>query len=321
VSTPTEPRRLRLGILGAGRIAQNAIAPAARNARNVEFVAAASRDLSRAKSLGARRAYESYAALIADPDIDAVFITTHNGLHCALALDALRQGKHVICEKPLALNADECAEMLEEAEYADRRLMEAFMYRYHPQMAALQAVVKEGRIGAVTRVNASFHFNLTRSDDVRLVQEWGGGALMDVGCYCVNASRLFLGENLSDVTASATMSLSAVDMEGEATLTFASGASAALSWGFVGPQRQQLVLTGTEGTASLNWAFAYRGEPHELEIQSGASTERREFGETDTYQLEIEDFAAAILEGRVPMLAADEGLKNARVMERIAAAF
>ena len=146
-------------------------------------------------------------------------------------------------------------------------------------------------------------------------------ALLDVGCYCVNASRLFLGESVAEVTASATMNEpGGVDIEGQAALVFESGATADLSYGFVGPMRQQLTITGTNGEASLNWAFAYRSEPHVLEIRAGGSVERLEFGQTDTYQLEIEDFTGAIIEGREPMLAADEGLMNTKVMERISAA-
>jgi xylose dehydrogenase (NAD/NADP) len=313
--------RLRLGILGAGRIAQKAIAPAALKARNVELFAAASRDVQRAESLGAKRAYDSYGALLADPDVDAVFITTHNGLHGHLAIEAMRQGKHVLCEKPLSPTVEECERMVDESQRTGMRLMEAFMYRYHPQIAALQSAVKAGRLGKLRHIKAAFHFHLDRADDVRLKPEWGGGALLDVGCYCVNASRLFLGDELSDVTATAAIGgPHGVDMEGSASLAFAGGAKAEISWGFVGPQRQQLILWGSEGEASLNWAYAYRGEPHVLEIVSSDSTDRLEFGQTDTYQLEIEDFAGAILEGREPMLAVDDGLKNARVMERIGAA-
>jgi predicted dehydrogenase len=200
--------------------------------------------------------------------------------------------------------------------------MEGFMYRYHPQIAALRGVVESGRLGEVRHLSSSFHFPLNRPDDVRMKREWGGGALLDVGCYGVNASRLFLGEQIAEVTATTERTKpDGVDVEGQATLRFESGATADISFGFRGPMRQQLIVSGTEGTASLNWAFAYRGEPHLLEVRAGGRTERLEFGETDTYQLEIEDFAGAILEGREPMLTADEGLKNARALERIREAF
>ena len=318
----SENRKLRLGILGAGRIAQKAIAPAALRARNVELVAAASRDMKRAESLGARRAYGSYTALLDDPGVDAVFITTHNGLHCELAIEAMRRGKHVLCEKPLAPTVAECERMVEESGRAGLRLMEAFMYVYHSQFDVLRKAVKVGRIGEITHVSASFHFHLDRLDDVRLVPEWGGGALLDVGCYCVNASRLFLGDDVVDVAASATMSgPNGVDMEGQASLTFSSGGTADISWGFLGPMRQQLVVTGTKGEASLNWAFAYRGEPHVLEVRADGQTDRWEFAQTDTYRLEIEDFAGAILEGRNTMSPANDGLLNARVIERVRSAF
>jgi xylose dehydrogenase (NAD/NADP) len=319
----SDARRLRLGILGAGRIAQKAIAPAALKARNVALVAAASRELSRAQSLGARRAYNSYDALLNDSDVDAVFITTHNGLHCELAIAAMQRGKHVLCEKPLAPSVKECEQIVARSNQSQLRVMEAFMYRYHPQIAALQEVAHSGRIGDVRRLNASFHFHLDRPDDVRLDPTIGGGALLDVGCYCVNASRLFLGEEIADVSASAKISgPNGVDMEGQAKMAFKSGASADISWGFIGPMRQELTLTGTKGVASLNWAFAYRGEPQTLEIRLGASTQVMRFDPPpDTYQLEIEDFAGGILEDRAPMLSAREGLLNARVMDKIREAF
>jgi xylose dehydrogenase (NAD/NADP) len=319
----SDARRLRLGILGAGRIAQKAIAPAAHKARNVDLVAAASRELKRAESLGARRAYDSYDALLADPDVDAVFITTHNGLHCKLAIAAMQRGKHVLCEKPLAPTVAECERMVAESERTGMRLMEAFMYRYHPQIAALQQIARSGRIGDVRHLDSSFHFHLDRPDDVRLKPEWGGGALLDVGCYCVSACRLLLGEDVSEVASSATMNgPEGIDMEGQARLTFESGTSASISWGFIGPMRQELTLTGTKGVASLNWAFAYRGEPQSLQIRKGMSKQGTSWVEPpDTYQLEIEDFAGAILENRQPLLPANDGLLNARVMERISQAF
>jgi xylose dehydrogenase (NAD/NADP) len=316
--TADTTRRIRAAVIGAGRIAQNAIAPAMRAARNVEFVAAASRDVVRAQSLGAQRSYSTYEELLDDPDVEMVFITTHNGLHRELTLDALRKGKHVLCEKPLAPTVAECEEMVAESERSGRRLMEAFMYRYHPQIDALRQAVLHGWIGDVRHVSAAFHFHLSRTDDVRLDPTIGGGALLDVGCYCVNISRLLLGEDVVGVTASARMGPSGVDIEGKARLAFASGPTADITWGFEGPMRQQVIVTGTKGNASLNWAFSHRGEPHALEISAGAKTRRKEYGKTDVYQLEIEDFAAAILEGREPLLSADEGLKNARVLTRIA---
>ena len=277
--------------------------------------------LFRLESLKPGRAYGSYDALLNDPEVEMVFITTHNGLHCELAIEAMRRGKHVLCEKPLAPSVAECARMVAESKRSGRRLMEAFMYRYHPQIAALRQVALSGRIGKMEHVSAAFHFHLSRTDDVRLVPAFGGGALLDVGCYGVNISRLLLGERVTEVSATATRTKpGGVDIEGHAALAFESGATAAISFGFVGQMRQEVVVRGTEGEASLNWAFAYRGEPQVLEVRIGGAIERVEFGQTDTYQLEVEDFAGAIIGGRDPLLAPDEGLKNAMVLERIGAA-
>jgi xylose dehydrogenase (NAD/NADP) len=213
--------------------------------------------------------------------------------------------------------------MVAESERSGKRLMEAFMYRYHPQITALQQLAESGHIGDVRHIKSSFHFPLSGINDVRLDPAIGGGALLDVGCYCVSASRLFFGEEISGITASATTrGPKGVDVEGQANLRFESGTSADISFGFSGPMRQELTLTGTKGIAELNWAFAYRGENQILQTRKGRCPHAMVWDSPpDVYQLEIEDFAEAILENRAPMLAVDEGLKNARVMERIAAAF
>ncbi len=140
-------RQVRFGIVGVGRIARNRFAPALARAEGAVLQAAASRDPGRAQSLAPRRAYGSYEALLRDPDVDAVYVATHNGLHRDLVLEALRHGKHVLCEKPLGRSAEECGEMVAAAAAAHRLLVEAFMYRHHPQIAAAQRRVGEGAIG------------------------------------------------------------------------------------------------------------------------------------------------------------------------------
>ncbi len=293
-----------------------------RKAANVEFIGAASRDLERARSLGAARVHGSYADLLDDPDIAMVFITTHNGLHADLAIEAMHRGKHVLCEKPLGVTEAECARMIRASEATGCQLMEAFMYRFHPQIAALQELVRDGTLGEVREVHAAFHFDLTRSDDVRLQPEWGGGALLDVGCYCVNAARLFLGEDVTRVEGECTLDRpGGVDREGRAVLTFANGATADLSFGFNGPLRQGLEVRGSEGTATLNWPFAYRGEVQVLAWHSASQGGRMELPDVDVYQLEIEAFAEAVLQGREPPLPATDATHNARIMDRIATHF
>lgn len=296
-------------------------APALLSTEQAVLQAAASRDIRRAEALAPRRAYDSYSALLRDPDVDAVYVATHNGLHKALAIEALRCGKHVLCEKPLGCTAEECESMVAAAEATQRLLVEAFMYRHHPQIARAQELVRERVIGELVGVEAAFHFHLTRAQDVRLRPEWGGGALLDVGCYCVNIARLFLGDAPRDVHAWATYDRAhGVDTRFHAVLEYESGTHAGLSCGFEGGLHQRAVLIGTEGALELSEPFVTWARPPRLTLKVGATEQVTECDPVNTFRLEIEDLCTAILSGRPPLLKANEGLLNARILDRIAAA-
>lgn len=315
------PNRIRFGIIGVGRVTRDRFVPGLTSTDQAVLRAAASRDVRRAEALRPPRAYDSYSALLRDPDVDAVYVATHNGLHRDLVLDALRCGKHVLCEKPLARNAAECEEMVAAADAAGRLLMEAFMYRYHPQIARAQGLVREGAIGAVMVVEASFHVHLRRADDVRLRPEWGGGALLDLGCYCVNLSRLFLGDAPRAVRAWAALDPAhRVDTGFHGVLEYESGRHAALSCGFEGGPHQRAVLVGTEGVIELSDPFATWERRPRLTLRAGDADQVTDFDPANTFRLEIEDFCAAVRGEASPLLASNEGLLNARVLDRLAAA-
>jgi len=309
---------VRFGVIGAGRIANKQIGPAIKSARHAVLHAAASRDLARAEAMGPARAYRAYDDLIRDPDVDAVFIAAHNGLHKPLTIDALRHGKHVLCEKPLAVNARECEEMIAAAEAAGRHLVEAFMYRYHPQMETAQDLVRNGAIGELRVVQASFRFNLTRPDDVRFRPEWGGGALLDVGCYGVDISRLFLGDAPQEALAVGVLDHHGVDISVQGILRYGSDRFALISCGFDSGPLQQVTLLGTDGIILFNQPFSsWRGNP-QITIQSLDHEEVLPFDPVNTYQAEVEDLALAILNGSRPKLNAREALANARILDRLA---
>ncbi len=312
-------RKVRFGVVGAGRIARNQIGPAIKRARHATLHAAASRDLSRAESLGPERAYSAYEDLFRDPDVDAVYIATHNGLHGNLAIAALQNGKHVLCEKPLAVNAQECEEILDAAASADRYLVEAFMYRYHPQIEKTQELAQAGVIGDLMVVEASFRFHLTRGDDVRLHPEWGGGALLDVGCYCVNVSRLFLGDTPNEVRALASFDpVHGADTSVQGVLDYGAGRYAVISCGFESGLHQKVVLVGTKGVTHLDQPFiSWTGKPR-LIVQAVDHEEVFPFEPVNTFESEIEDLALAILDGSPPKLKASEGLLDARILDRLA---
>ena len=312
---------VRFGIIGAGRIARDQFAPAVARADRAVLHAAASRDPARAEALGPERAYGTYGALIRDPDVDAVYVATHNGLHRDLALEALHAGKHVLCEKPLGRTAEECREMVAAADAADRLLVEAFMYRHHPQINEARRRVADGAIGEVTAVETSFHFHLTKPDDVRLRPEWGGGALLDVGCYCVNFARLFLGDEAREVHAWASVDgPHGVDRSFHGVLDYATDTRATVSCGFDGGLYQRAAVIGTDGALILTEPFVTWQRPPRLVIQAGEGEQVTSFEPVNPFQLEVEDFCTAILDGTAPLLAPDEGLLNARILDRLAAA-
>jgi xylose dehydrogenase (NAD/NADP) len=311
---------VQFGIVGVGRIAANAFAPALAASANAELAAAASRNLDRAQALRPKRAYDRYEALLDDPDVEAVYIATHNGLHHPLTTRAIERGKHVLCEKPLACSAAEGEEMVAAARAHARYLTEAFMYRYHPQMAEARSRVESGAIGDVRTVEASFSFWLKDESDVRFNAEWGGGSVYDVGCYCVNACRCFLGGMPRAVTAMATFhAVHRVDLSLQGLLDFGAGRYGVVSCGFDGGVRNRVSICGTNGTLTLPRAFANSRKPTTLVIDSGGQVRESEFAPTDVYQLEIEDFARAVRGGPAPMLEPEEGLRNARIIDALLA--
>ncbi len=314
-------RRVRFGIVGVGRITREQFVPALLSTEQAVLEAAASRDRHRAESLNPRRAYDSYSDLLRDPDIDAVYVATHNGLHKELVIEALENGKHVLCEKPLGCSAGECEEMVAAANVTGNHLVEAFMYRHHPQIAKALELLHQGAIGELVTVEATFNIHLMQSDDVRLHAEWGGGSLLDVGCYCVNFARLLLGDSPLDVRAWAKMHRErGVDMALHAVLEYDSGRHAALSCGFDGGLYQGAVLIGTDGALGVSEPFVTWMRRPRLTLQVGDTEQVTEFDPVNTFRLEIDDLCKAVLTGASPRLTKDEGLKNARLMDRLMAA-
>jgi predicted dehydrogenase len=313
-------RTIRFGVVGAGRIAAEQFVPALRTVRGVELAAAASRDRARAAALRPRRVLASYEELLDDPDLDAVYIATHNGLHREQALRALASGKHVLCEKPLGRDTAECEELAAAARRAQRHLVEAFMYRHHPQIAKAQELLAAGTIGDLRVVETAFSFKMTRTDDVRLRADWGGGALLDVGCYCVNLCRLLLGHEPAHVQARAWFEpRHGVDLGLHGTLDYGDGRFGVISCGFDSGLRQHAVLSGTEGTLTLTRPFVSWLTAPELIVERGSERTVERFAKVNVFAREIEDLAAAIRTGRPPLLDPDEGARNARIMDALLA--
>jgi D-xylose 1-dehydrogenase (NADP+, D-xylono-1,5-lactone-forming) len=284
---------VRWGFLGVGLIAREALAPAVAAAEGAVLVAAAARDQARAAALGPDRAYGSYEALLADDDVEAVYIALANDAHLPWTLAALRAGKHVLCEKPLGLTAGEVDEMVEAAAAAGREVVEASWYRWHPRVRLAQRRLPE--VGPVAHVTAGFAFAGDLTGNYRLEPERGGGALYDVGCYAVSACLWAVDRGLPDeVVAHSRTSPSGVDLETRAVLSWDDGPDAEVHVAIDRAAGQRLVVTGEAGEVEL------RGEPFtemgasELWVSDGVGTERVPVPAVDAYRLMVEEVSAAL---------------------------
>jgi D-xylose 1-dehydrogenase (NADP+, D-xylono-1,5-lactone-forming) len=283
-------------VLGAADIARKAVLPAIAASSNGELVALASRSADRARAVlepypGAE-AVDTYDAVLARSDVDAVYIPLPNGLHREWTLRALAAGKHVLSEKPLAVTAAEAEEMAAAAERLGLLLMEAFMYRFHP---ATREFV-DGLRGPL-HVQSSFGFTVRDPGDIRLDGSIGGGALLDVGCYTVSVARWILGEP-TEVLASARMD-HGVDMTVTAVLTFRQGETASVWASFESPEVQDLTVVGRDGVHQRSRPFSSWRDPH------------------DPYQLMVESFADSIVHGRPVEIPLSESVANMRALDRI----
>jgi xylose dehydrogenase (NAD/NADP) len=307
---------MRLGLLSTARINELLVA-GARQTPDVEVVAIGSRDRDRAEAqareLGVPRAHGSYEALLADPDVDAVYVALPNSLHVEWSLRALQAGRHVLCEKPLSRYPDDVVRAFDAAERAGLVLAEGFMWRHHPQARRLLELREE--IGALRLIRASFSFLLERAGDVRLQAALDGGALMDVGCYCLSATRLLAGEPLA-VSAQQVRGGDGLDMRLTGLLRFPGDVLATIDCGLDLPERDELEVTGTRGTLWLDDPWHARSPVIELRRTDG-SVERIAIEPLNPYACELEDFAAAVAGEHAPRYGREDAVAQARAIAAI----
>jgi predicted dehydrogenase len=307
---------VRWGVLSTARI-NEAVLRGVDGSPAVDVVAVASRSADRAEAFareyGIPRAHGSYEALLADPDVEAVYIPLPNGLHVEWTLAALEAGKHVLCEKPLSPRLAEVEQCFDVAERHGLVLSEGFMWRHHPQTDRLESLL--GRIGELRLVRATFSFPLDRPGDVRWDAALDGGALLDVGCYCVSAIRLFGGEP-ERVSAEAVMTDGGVDSRFAGVLRLPGHVLGEFNCGFDLPQRDELEVVGSEGSLFTDdpWHCL---EPL-IEVRGGdGSVEAIEVEQANAYRLEFEDVSAAIRGEREPRLGRDDAVGQARALEML----
>ncbi len=329
----TDP--VRWGVVGSAAIARKKVIPAMQRAANCDVLAIASRDEVRAVeaagSLGIARSYGSYDALLGDDDIEAVYIPLPNSMHAEWTLKAAAAGKHVLCEKPLAMSEAEAIAMVEGCRSAGVMLMEAFMYRLHPMWVTARELVTQGRIGQLLAVQAFFSYTNTDPANIRNIAELGGGALMDIGCYPINVARMMFGSEPTDVHSAIRRDPRfGTDVLTSAVLDF-DGRHATLTCSTQLQDEQRVHLVGTEGRILVEIPFNIPTDrPTRVLISTGGdagavppvapSTEEIEIPAADQYQVQAEQFAAAVRDGTQPPIPAEDAIANMAVIERIFAA-
>jgi predicted dehydrogenase len=308
---------MRLGILSTAEINRKVI-PGALESPEVELVAVASRSQETAdayaKEWGIPTAHGSYEALLEDPQVDAIYISLPNSFHVEWSVRALEAGKHVLCEKPLDRRPDEVERAFDAADRAGKILMEAFMYRHHPQTKRIAQLIADGAIGDVRLVRTSFSFLLDDLENVRMRPELDGGALMDIGCYCVSGSRLVAGEPETAVGRQV-LGPTGVDVRFAATLVFPGEVLAQFDCGFDLPDRSALEVVGSEGL--LRVASPWHCLDPAIDVVRGENVERIEIADVDKYRLELENLAAAIRGESEPLLGRADALGQARTIEAL----
>jgi predicted dehydrogenase len=323
--------KLQWGILSTANIGTGAVIPATQKSERGEVAAIASRDEERGRAvaadLGIPKSYGSYEALLEDPDIDAVYIPLPNHLHAEWTMAAAAAGKHVLCEKPLALSAAQAQEMVDACAEAGVKLVEAFMYRLHPQWVTAREIVASGRLGALTAVHSFFSYNNTDPDNIRNIADYGGGAAMDIGCYCINLSRMFFGSEPDEIQ-------SVVYRHPEfGTDTLTSGmlrfgdAQATFTCSTMIEDYQRVHVFGTEGRLEIEIPFnAPEDRRHRLFFTHGGeppvapATETIETEAANQYTLQADAFATAVLDNKDVPLSNADSIANMKVIEAVLSA-
>jgi xylose dehydrogenase (NAD/NADP) len=313
----TPDGKVALGIISTADINRKVI-PGAHASEQVELIAVASRDQLRAEEYAREwkidRAYGSYEALLEDGDVEAVYISLPNTLHCEWSIRAVEAGKHVLCEKPMSRHAGDVESAFDAAEANGRILMEAFMYRHHPQTARLRQLVDDGAIGDLRLVRTCFSYSLFDEENIRLRTDVEGGSLMDVGCYCVSGARLLAGEP-EQVYGQQFVGPSGTDWVFSGAMGFPGDVLALFDCGTTLPERDELEAIGSEGSLFLDDPWHCK-EPV-IELRRDGRVERVKVEPADPYRLELENLSAAIRGDAKPLLGREDAVGQARVIEAL----
>ncbi|HEX4009298.1 MAG TPA: Gfo/Idh/MocA family oxidoreductase [Solirubrobacteraceae bacterium] len=315
---------LNWGVVSTARINDNVL-PEIRASDRANLLAVASRAPQRASDYAERagipRSYGSYDELFADPDVDCVYISLPNRLHAPVAARALRAGKHVLCEKPLAVSADEGERLFEVAARSERVLMEAFMYRHHDKTLRLAELIAAGRLGDIETIRSWFHFRAEDpGSDIRFRADLAGGALRDIGCYCTSATLFLIGAAPIGVAAVARLSDGGVDASFAGALRFPSGATAVFDCNMRAPVGLGLMVVGSAATARVQTPWYPHLAPAVIEVRGPDGAQDIVVSADNPYRLEIEHFCDVVAGAATPRIAGPETHRNLAVMDDLARA-
>lgn len=313
---------VRIGILGAARIAPLALINPARGNAEVMVAAVATRDVSRAQAFAAKhgipRVHDSYEALIADPDLDAVYNPLPNGLHGRWTRAALTAGKHVLCEKPFTANAAEAREIAELAAKSDRVAMEAFHYRYHPLTLRIEQIIASRELGRLERVEAALCFPLPKFSDIRYNYSLAGGATMDAGCYAVHMVRTFGGSTPEVVSAQAKLRNPQVDRAMTAELQFSAGHTGRIRCSMWSSDLLELSAKVIGERGELRVLNPVTPQVfHRFSVRSADGRRVERFPRRASYAYQLDAFAAAVLCGEPVKTPPEDAVENMAVIDAI----
>lgn len=313
---------LRIGVLGAARITPMALVRPARAVSEVTVAAVAARDPARARAFAAKhgiaRVHDSYDALLADPELDAIYNPLPNSHHAAWTIRALEAGKHVLCEKPLASNAAEARDMAAAAARSGRRLIEAFHWRYHPLATRMKAIVDSGALGEVQHLEATMAIPLVLPNDIRYRFDLAGGATMDVGCYTISVVRFLAGAEPEVVRAEARLANPTVDRWMTADLRFADGRSGRITCSLFSSTlvKLQAVVRGTRGELRVFNPFAPHFY-HRISVRTADGVRRERVAGEATYTHQLRAFAEAVRSGAPTPTDPDDSIRNMAVIDAV----
>lgn len=315
-------QKVRWGILSTAKIAATWLIPAMHESEYAEVVAVASRDLDRAKAYadqnGIPKAYGSYQELLESDEIDAIYNPMPNHLHVSWSVEAVKAGKHVLCEKPLGLDTADTQKLVDAAKDTSLVVMEAFMYRFHPQWLRIRELIEEGRIGQVKQVQASFTYFNMDPENVRNIAGIGGGGLMDIGCYCISASRLAFGKEPQRVLGTLKIDQNfETDSHANGIIDFGSGV-ATLSCSTQSNSGQLVNIVGDKGRIFVDTPFYKREDkPCQLEIYKDQEKEVIPIGHYNHYVNQVDAFCQAVMAGKSAPTPLSDAIANMRVIDAL----